>query len=572
MTPGFAVLRTFRVRGPRRGRTFDSRLIATAEVAALAIVLIFALAVGVAYANTRGAFNSPDDASNYATARAIVQDGRPWLEHPHGVEDEFDLLHPRAFVSVDDRAVPIQSLATAVHHAFIWKLTGSYAPSTGVYFALGVCGWVCLAARLFGLRFGVALLAFALATPLLYWMTRQYFTVSTYLLWLPWALWGLCEALRLRSYVVAILSGAMHGVALAARPDFLVAHFLAIPIVVGYAGTSSISARTLPLVVLHACTAGLVFAVVILGTNHVFFDSPFTFGYDLARAQPGFDEPLSIGLPVVDTVLARAFPLGLADPMDAASYLLRYTLLLSPVFTVVAGIGMMIPHNGRTTDRFLLVVGSVAFILYFAFSRSSENLQGSTAPDPLPSHSVVRYYLPMYVLLSFFAVRAYSWMVVRRALGHGAAVGAGLLSAIGVGLTLWQVLFAYQGVSLLPWSQNLAARQTVFEQIFQTTEPDALIVAPTYDKFAVSTGRYSLSWSTVGQNNGFRPDEVAETIRRVVEAGGPVYVWDTQEVGARFAQELCDRSLWIQQLQTRFYRVIVDSECDLRIEKLFPRE
>src|SRR5262249_11890002 len=121
-------------------------------LATAAAIIVVSVTVGFAYARTNGAFNSPDDASNFATAQAIVEDGHPWLETPHGVTDEFDMLHPRAFVTVDDRAVPIQSLVNPALHALIWKVTGSYAVSAGLFVAIGLAGWTLLTARIFGVR------------------------------------------------------------------------------------------------------------------------------------------------------------------------------------------------------------------------------------------------------------------------------------------------------------------------------------------------------------------------------------------------------------------------------------
>ncbi|MCC7364407.1 MAG: hypothetical protein IT303_08535 [Dehalococcoidia bacterium] len=536
----------------------------------LALIAALALTVGAAFARTNGAFNSPDDASNFVTARAIVEEGRPWLPIPAGVDDEFDLLHPRAFVTAGGRALPIQSLVNPVSHAFFWKVSGTYATGPAVLFAVGLAGWTLAVSRLAGLRYPFALASVVLAMPVLYWLTRQFFSVSTYLVWLPWAVLALREGLRRPSLALVVASGALHGLALSARPDFMFAHALAFPIALGLTGSSTLTRRQWAYVAVHASVTGALFLGVALGTNAAFFGSPFTFGYDIARDNPGYDQPLTTGIPVLGTVLARAFPLGLASPGEALQLMTRYTALLAPVLIILAATGTAADLTGRRRrDQLLILGGLAAMVLYFAFSRASMNLQGSRAADPLPSHSVVRYCVPLYLVLGYFAARSLLLVGLRREAGRfagGAVLG---LAVLGIALSAWQVFFAFRGVSLIPWGDNLAERQATFTQIFGQTEPGSVIVSATYDKFAISSDRHALSWSTVGENDGFRPADVATTIARVFEAGAPVYVWDTREVSEPFATELCSRDLWLEQVQGRFFRVIRDPSCTSRLERLF---
>lgn len=551
------------------------RLLAALQpwIPAIAVAVVFGIAVAFAHAHTSGAFNSPDDASNFATARALVEEGRPWLEIPGGVEDEHDMLHPRAFTSVEGRAVPIQQLATPVSHAIVWALSGSYAVSTGLFAAVGFVGWVAALSVVRGLRPNMAIAAVIIAMPILFWLTRQYFSVSTYLLVMPWMITAAYLSWRRGSWPLAIAAGVLHGLALSARPDFLFAHASVVPLLVALVWAGRMP---MPRVAVIAAFLGGTFVMAgaaILGTNTWLIGSPLSFGYDLARENPGFDQPFEAGTGIgpIDSLFARALPFGFPELDTVGRMLARYTLQMSPIFTVLAGWGVVLALRGLGRGRALSITGGILLVvIYVAISRTSLNLQGSTSPNPLPSHSLVRYFLPISLLMAFLAAGPLAQYVQQsaRPLVRGLVITAIVAGSV---LSTWQALFAFDGVSMVPWSRNLAEREATFTRLFQEHTPeDGIIVSPTYDKFAIAARRNSLTWQTVGENFGFRPREVAETIARQVEVGTPVYVWDTAEVGEEFVRELCDHELWLEVLQPRLYEVVENSSCGALIEEIFP--
>lgn len=528
----------------------------------VAAAIVLGAVVTFSYARTGGALNSPDDASNYATARALVEEGRPWLEIPNDVPDEHDVMHPRAFVTVSGRAVPIQTLTTAASHALVWKLTGTFALSAGVFAGLGLLGWTAATRAVTRLDLNRSLGVVLLSMPIVYWLTRQYFTISTYLVCLGWAVALGIEAWRNRSWRLAAAAGALHGLTLSARPDFLFAHAAAFVVIVLASPLREVISRA-RMVACFAGSGGLVFAVIVFGGNMWLNGSATTFGYDIARANPGFEQPLQMesGVVALDTLAARLFPIGVANWRDIASMAWRYLVELTPVLAIATVIGMYSTMTQFGWIRAALVGATlIAFGGYVVLSRASTNLQGSLAPDPLPSHSLVRYFMPVTIACWYFSGRAIAWLSEREHVlarkGWRIALGAG-----GV-LSVWQVFLAFEGVSLLPWSGNLSDRQAVFDEVFGSTEEDAIIVSATYDKFAIAAGRASISWSTVGANNGFDPLAVAEAIQEQVAAGAPVYVWDTAEVGPDLMRQLCRGELWLEQVQHRFYRVIQEPGCD----------
>ncbi len=248
----------------------------------------------------------------------------------------------------------------------------------------------------------------------------------------------------------------------------------------------------------------------------------------------------------------------------------RYTFELNPIMTVAAVLGFGLVLQQRRRESLWWILAAAVFLVYVFVARTSLSLQGSSVPDPQPSHSLVRYFMPATIVIAlgagtFFMVLWQAGSRSRLALG-----AFGVIAAAGIVLAGWQTLGAYRGVSLVPWADNLSARADTFDAIFgRNTEENAVIVSSTYDKFAVSTERDAISWTTVGPNNGFRPGEVAETIARVHAEGTPVYVWDTVEVGPTFTSELCDRGLWLEIIQPRLYRVLSDESCQSRYDRVF---
>ena len=541
---------------------------------ALGLSSVFGILVGVQYARTGGAFNSPDDASNYATAQAIVETGRPWLDTPNGILDEFDLLHPRAFTSVGDRAIPIQPLLTAVLHAGVWAVTGTYAVSAGLFAALGLLGWIAAFRKSLSGGPIVGIAAALIAMPILYWLTRQYFTMSTYLLFMGWSVFLAALALETQRWKWGLLAGIAHGLALAARPDLVFMHLAAVPLffLVVRARYDLSLPQVAHLAILPGVAVAVTVAFAVLGPNFWLFDDPFRFGYDVVRENEGFDQPLALnsGFALLDSAAARLFPFDIAGVQTIAELAWRYTFQLNPIMSVAAVLGFGLVVRRRRREALWWVLAVALFLAYVFISRSSLSLQGSTAPDPRPSHSLVRYFMPASILIALGA-GAFLLAAWRAGRDSRLAMSAfGVIAGAGILLAAWQTFGAYNGISLVSWADNLSARQQTFETIFGgNTEDDALIVSPTYDKFAISTERDSLSWTTVGPNNGFRPTDVAETIVRVHALGTPVYIWDTVEVGPEFTASLCDRGLWIEIIQPRLFRVVSDDGCQTRFDRAF---
>ena len=511
---------------------------------AVALSIAFGIAVGAAYAHANGGFDAPDDSSNYATAQALVEDGRPWLDIPAGLTDQNDLLHQRGFTTRNDRAVPIQPLLTSALHAVFWKPTGSFAVSAGLFAALALFGWVFAASKVGRLNPLWATLVPAIAMPLLFWLTRQYFTASTYLLFLPWSLALAVMAWERKSWRLALAAGALHGLALAARPDFAVAHALALPLVAACAW--SVGAKMPSRQQFAAFAAGffVLAGPLVLGVNTWLLGSPFKFGYDSANSNPRFAvSPPEPGIFGLDQVLGRLFPLGVASSSDLIELSSRYLIQMMPWFPILACIGLgLFCWRRRPAAIAGIIVSLGVFAFYVIISHTNREYAGSTTDPPSPASSMVRYYLPVIVVMAMFLSAGVSRLLE---LAKGdlwrTVIAAVLCPSAAFGI--WLALFGYDFVTLFEWSGISRDNRVAYNELFGRLEENAFVVTPWFDRYVVLADRQSIAWYPNELDVTYRPRGLAETLERIDGTGAPVYIVNLGEVTPAFRTELCERSL-----------------------------
>lgn len=531
---------------------------------ALLLAALVGLMVGVGLVRGGATHRNSDMSSNYATARAIAIDGHPWLQLPAKTTDEYDVLHPRGFTTRDGRAVPIQPLPTAALHAVGRLTTGTYWVSAVLLAAVGVLGWVVCIRTLTAANVAVATASLVITFPLVYWLSTQYYTASTYLAVLPWAVTMLAIGLRRPSCIYTAVGGALHGLALSARPDFIFAHLILC------AGLGVLVVSNRPrrqhLLALGAfgLGTGAVFSVIVLGTNYWLLGSPFAFGYDIARDQPGFDQPLDLNttIPALDYAGRRLFPFGVADADVLLEISLRYLIQLPFMLAAFSLVGIIAftRHHSRLTATIVLSC-LIVLLTYIVVSRATTAVSGSDGPAPSVHDSVTRYFLPVYIIMAVFTAVCLSHglrarVPLLRALTAVLAVVGSIVGILYVGYTFRQLMVLED--AMLERTQLLADH----------TEPSAVIVSPLYDKHATAADRFSLAWELKGPNRGFRPDEVAQTIAAVVSVHLPVYVLDSGEVRESFLEELCSRRLSLIAVEEQLYRVVEAQDCGERIDGL----
>ena len=78
-------------------------------VVILALILILILSSLINIVNPHNILNSPDEVSNYLTMKEYANSGKMYLQGNYLEQDSNNLLHPRGFLTWENKIVPFIS-------------------------------------------------------------------------------------------------------------------------------------------------------------------------------------------------------------------------------------------------------------------------------------------------------------------------------------------------------------------------------------------------------------------------------------------------------------------------------
>lgn len=488
----------------------------------LPYVLLFLLAflpaavLGVGF---QGAFNSPDETARFLMAEQFAENRTLYIEDEITISDPNYATGPRAFAQHNGRSVPTYSQLPLLVFGIVTSIFGGAAPF--VLAAIPGALFVTLALtvrRVLPSAPAYVPWAFLGVTPLWYWTSRVYFDVALTFLFIGVALLLLARAVQLRSDRHLFFGAAFFGMAALARiPEapFLFILGFAFVLAIGHKradnrrgyfrltsiyGLSILAFFILPLMILNWWTNG----------------SPTTVSYTLLFEQ-NFPERVQ---PAGNVLLEpfRLLWLGLfPQPLDVStlySTFVYQVLILSPFLLFLGGIGVV--QHGGTVAKHFGGYGLAVIVIAFAYMLLSRNdpgtfLAGQTEPDLRVT--LVRYWMPLFLLLGVGAVLAVARMPHRYALPL--VVAFVVTSAHSV----W-----YSGPEAISNLERTVSTKTErFAQFYEeNTEPEALIVAgSSFDKWTVPSRRTIGIWPDTATEENLQ--HLADTGAAAVRRGQPVY-------------------------------------------------
>jgi hypothetical protein len=569
---GLCVLQSSKKRPENGGRTsvHEDRRAARARFPWMAVALYAALflfaaapAVYLGWGEVRG-FNSPDESAAFWAAQLFVEDGKLYMQDSLTELNPSVPTGPRGFTQHNSRSVPIYPLGHPLSVGLFHKLFGDMAPvALAVIPGLLILTLAILVKVLVPTAPPYIGFLFLGIVPLWYWSSRVYMNLSLSLLFIAIGILCLALAVQRRSLLWFFLGSS--GFALGALVRHPEATFL---LFVGMAFFIALIRSRPTFDWGYAIRAGVVFTIpqVVLFLlpmallNWWTYGSPTSIGY-LANYDQHLPERLPADSNMLSTLINYVrlgfFPV----PVDLGVLLKGgfYQVLLLAPLTVALGIAGIFLGKQRLVETFgytglaLLVVG----LAYVLVSRADPGTFRALATEPDVRASIVRYWMPVYIVLGIGTAYAVTHFPKIASLALVCAMV--FLGVVQVWVTSPEAVLSLKRIM----DQHSAQYSSLLDEF---TEPDALVfTGDRRDKWTTPLRRTAVTWSDTPTQIGIR--NVVNAAESVYLSGQPVYFLLSSRQLEHLNlvnQELSATSVAVERLPTRSYG-------DIELLKVLPR-
>jgi len=339
-------------------------------------------------------FSTPDEMLNRFAAANIYETGAPFIQLPFA--DTEDMIHPRFWVSLDDRAIPSYPpffyyiCAALMHLGQLGFLMIIAIPASGAAAFAG--GTAKLLPK--GRRW-LAYFSPLLGVPATFWLMRPWINMSFLLACLCWSFF--CWAHWRKSLKLSwlFLSFLGVGAAASARPDYAAYLFIIATLL-----TLSSNSKQYIYILIY----GLISAALAVGVN-LYFNrivsghallAPYQVAFDRANQMDSAMSNHQLLLQVLKRVL---LPLGKVPDLTIASkHLFQYWIMFKPINILTVMLLICVPwlFMRRRSGRGFLLSALVSMVLFMVM-RSDAIFFGATAKTPSLLHSMPRYWSFVYL-------------------------------------------------------------------------------------------------------------------------------------------------------------------------------
>jgi len=461
----------------------------------------------------------------------LIEHGRgPFLDVP--LPDPEDLMHPRSWLTIDNRATPTYAPVSFYLYGWILRLHefGQFLiaamPASGVALFAAGC------ARLLPVRRRwLALLAPLVGFPALYWLMRPWINMSPFLTSLCWTVfcWASWRESNKDGWLVAALGCLGYGAAM--RPDYA-AYLFVLTLLFGIAARPDRWKLIFALVIASgvlALTPNLILNKMI--TGHA-LKAAYQMSIDrLFGAEPEHTIP---GLGMLRSLV---LPMGIPSWEVGSTAFRKYWLTMGPVALLLFGQLALVPLLAKPPPkaRYLLAL-AVAIMAFFCLSRMHDDLWGGSMKVGGVYHSVPRYLTPVYLLaalppLLFLGQCKNRWLMI------GGCLLASAL-AVGGGYEIW----SHKPNSSFNFVRDFNTKKTAeLGRLLKVLPEDAAVYTPREDIWTWPQGRI---W-TIDD-----PGPTAQSVERASKALNNVYLLipsQTPQV-KRLIVELARRRISLQKI------------------------
>jgi len=474
----------------------------------------------------------------------LIGHGRgPFLSVP--LPDPEDLLHPRSWITLGDRATPTYAPLTFYVYGWLTRLGGVGLVLIAALPASGVAAFAAGAARLLpARRRWLALLAPAAAFPALYWLLRPWMNISPLLTSICWTVF--CWASFRESGKPGWLAAALFclGCGAAVRPDYA-AYLFVLALLFSVAARPDEWKRILALIT----ASGLLALSANLLLNRVITGHALKAAYQMSIDRTFGAEPEHT-IPGLGMLRSLLLPMGIPSWEIGSAAFRKYWLTMGPIALLLLGQVALVPLLWKRPSRArYLLAAAVVIMGFFALSRMHDDLFGGAMSYGSVHHSVPRYLTPVY-LLAVLPPLLFLGQCPNRALTIGGSLLLGALASGGA-YQLW-----HEPNSSFGFLHDFVHRkQRELERLAKKIPADAAVYTAKEDKWL---------WSRVRVWIIEDPKASAQSIERAAQAKLELYVFEPART-AQFKQlvsELAKRHISLARVEPRggLYRVKLDPQ------------
>ena len=445
-----------------------------------------------------GVFEAPDENANYLATRLYVDTGHLWYSEDYTGLDVENYLHPRHFVSYEDKIVPTQFLGLPVIYGPLYSIAGDSVAivCTVVFSLLSFIFFIKLASLLFGKKSDkYAAIIFIANVPLLYYLSMPYFNVVPSICFFICGCYYLVKFYRSEMNRDLLIGSLFFSLSIFFRYEYAIFIGLLLIITLINKYRKNLQAYVKPI----AMSSGVIalFALIpILAMNYSLYGDPLTFGtqllevYSIEREASGFwqiffPHPITIGV------------------IWANVYRLIFRLL--PLISLLSLLGITLCIRNRKFGRYKLLYGGL-FIYLLVYSGSSETWMAFDFGYLGLIISIIRYWLIAYVFLALMAVAGFTFLKDKQRILLP-------LTVIALVVTSMSVLFIDNERSLVTLSRVQDSNQKIAENIPAEIDDKAIIYTDTYDKVLTPFGIRVATWWN--QSETYDPSKLADSMERV---------------------------------------------------------
>ncbi|MEA2065173.1 MAG: glycosyltransferase family 39 protein [Patescibacteria group bacterium] len=407
-------------------------------------------------------FNSPDETANYFFAKRFAETGKIAYFEPLNLEVG-DIIHPRSTQAMDGKIAPTSFLGIILLYGFIAKIFGIWIIPflTPLLAVIGVLFFYKLIKKIFdkNIAFFSSLLLFFCPVFWYYSEKSMYHNIG-------FAVFVII-GLYFFSAKNRIVSGLFFGLAIAFRSSeiFLLMLFF---LILFFFYKKQINFKQAIFFL-----AGLILPLFpILYFNSQLYGNPFISGYtaNIQSADSGSANIFSIFLKLF-------FPFGFY-PLKALTNFYNYFFQLFWFLAIPSILGFFIflkTKKTKTQKIYLSLYSliSVWLIFYYGSWQIKDNISAS---DIIIGNSYVRYWILIYVFaLPFFVVFLKKIYNQKRRFFIFAIIAVYSVFSINVAMLSGEE-------SILSVRKNILSYQKTADEVFKTTEKNAIIITAYGDK------------------------------------------------------------------------------------------
>ena len=443
-------------------------------------------------------FESPDENANYLATRLYSTTGQLWYQEDYTELDIENYLHPRHFVTYNNRVVPTEFLGLPITYGPLYSIAGDDATiAWGIVLSLiSFIFFIRLAALLFGRKASpYAAIIFLANIPLLWYLTMPYFNAAGAITFFIVGVFYLARFYQTTGGKELFLASLFFSLSILFRYDYLIFIGLLFVVVMLNRFKKQWRAYLKPGIVFGSVITAIALIPIFLLNNEL-YGNALTFGTNLLESQ-------SIGRE--ETGLLQTF---LPFPVIPKVILLnaqRLILRLLPLLTLLSIVGVIYVIKTKRFDvyRLLYLVLSVYLVIY---SGSSDTWLAYDFSYLGLETSIIRYWLINYLFISIMAVAGISFLHQKY---------ARLVPVVLVVLLVSSTInfLVDNERSVLQLYRAMDYKQETAEIIKAEIDNRSIIYSDSFDKIFNPNGMHAAGWW--GREETYNPNQLVESMVRV---------------------------------------------------------